>query len=155
MGVIRSTLGYLGLGGAAADDETTLAAPAVRREARGDAADGAVIGARLAFRGEISGEGDFRVLGKFEGEITVTGRVFVGEGAEVDANISAAAIVIGGTVRGNLSASTRVEILPSGVLTGTLRTGSFSAADGASVKGEVWVERGSGRAASAESGSRP
>jgi hypothetical protein len=34
-----------------------------------------------------------------------------------------------------------VEILPTGVLTGTLKTGSFSAADGASVKGEIWVER--------------
>ena len=29
-----------------------------------------------------------------------------------------------------------------GVLTGTLKTGSFSAADGASVKGEIWVARG-------------
>jgi cytoskeletal protein CcmA (bactofilin family) len=34
-----------------------------------------------------------------------------------------------------------VEILPTGVLTGTLRTGSFSAADGAAVKGEIWIER--------------
>jgi hypothetical protein len=32
-------------------------------------------------------------------------------------------------------------------LTGTLRTGSFSAADGAAVKGEIWIERaGDGRA---------
>jgi hypothetical protein len=32
------------------------------------------------------------------------------------------------------------------VLTGTLRTGSFSAADGAEVKGEIWIERaGDGR----------
>jgi cytoskeletal protein CcmA (bactofilin family) len=44
-------------------------------------------------------------------------------------------------VRGNLSASTRVEILPTGTLTGTLKSGSFTAAEGASVKGEVWVER--------------
>ena len=65
----------------------------------------------------------------------------------IDANISALAIVIGGTVRGNLSASTRVEILPTGVLTGSLKTGSFSAADGASVKGEVWVEPPAPRAA--------
>ena len=58
----------------------------------------------------------------------MTGRVLVADGAQVDANISAFAIVIGGIVRGNLSASTRVEILPTGVLTGTLQTGSFSAA---------------------------
>src|SRR5262245_41282248 len=142
MGVVKSTLGYLGLSGSAEVEDAGPAAP-VRREARAEASigDAALIGARLSFHGEISGEGDFRILGKFEGEINVTGRVFVGEGAQVDANINAAAIVIGGSVRGNLSATTRVEILPSGVLTGSLRTGSFSAADGASVKGEIWVER--------------
>ena len=140
MGVVKSTLGYLGLSGGSADD--SFDGGSMRREPRGESGD-AAIGARLTFRGEVSGEGDFRILGKFDGEINVTGRVYVGEGAEVDANINAAAIVVGGTVRGNLSASTRVEILPSGVLTGTLRTGSFSAADGASVKGEIWIDRGS------------
>jgi len=143
MGVVKSTLGYLGLSGGSSADDTFDGGPP-RRDARVEAGDGPGLGARLTFRGEVSGEGDFRILGKFDGEINVTGRVYVGEGAEVDANINAAAIVIGGTVRGNLSASTRVEILPSGVLTGSLRTGSFSAADGASVKGEIWVERPSG-----------
>ncbi|HZJ71632.1 MAG TPA: polymer-forming cytoskeletal protein [Planctomycetota bacterium] len=143
MGVVKSTLGYLGLSGASADDP--IDGSHLRREVRGgEPGDAAMVGGRLNFRGEVSGEGDFRILGKFDGEINVTGRVYVGEGAEVDANINAAAIVVGGTVRGNLSASTRVEILPSGVLTGTLRTGSFSAADGASVKGEIWIDRSSG-----------
>jgi cytoskeletal protein CcmA (bactofilin family) len=160
MGVVKSTLGYLGLSGSAEVEEDASPAAPVRREVRAgaDAGDAAHIGARLFFRGEISGEGDFRILGKFEGEINVTGRVFVGEGAQVDANINASAIVIGGAVRGNLSATTRVEILPSGVLTGSLRTGSFSAADGASVKGEIWVERPSAPKTGAESearGSRP
>ena len=141
MGVVRSTLGYLGLNGGTGSAEDSFDSVVSRRDTRVDVGDGAGLGGRLAFRGEVSGEGDFRILGKFDGEINVTGRVYVGEGAEVDANINAAAIVIGGTVRGNLSASTRVEILPSGVLTGSLRTGSFSAADGASVKGEIWVER--------------
>jgi len=138
VGVVKSTLGYLGL--SSGGDETADGSPR-RPSIRAEAGDAAAIGARLSFRGELSGEGDFRILGKFEGEINVTGRVLVGEGAEVDANISAAAIVIAGVVRGNLSAATRVEILPSGVLTGTLRTGSFAAADGASVKGEIWIER--------------
>jgi cytoskeletal protein CcmA (bactofilin family) len=59
----------------------------------------------------------------------------------VDANITADAIVVAGLVRGNLSADTRVEILSGGSLTGSVKSGSFAAADGASVKGEVWVER--------------
>jgi cytoskeletal protein CcmA (bactofilin family) len=129
------TLRYLGLSAGAEDDR--LSEPTAH-QSEGRA--GAVLGARLSFRGEVSGEGDFQIAGRFEGDISVTGRVTVTEGAEVDANINALAIQIGGTVRGNLSASTRVEILPTGVLTGSLKTGSFTAADGASVKGEVWVE---------------
>jgi cytoskeletal protein CcmA (bactofilin family) len=135
MSALGNLLRYLGLGG---DDDAG--------DSRRDV-EGSVMGAGLSFRGEVSGDGDFHVAGKFEGDINVTGRVLVADGAHVDANISALAIVIGGTVRGNLSASTRVEILPTGVLTGSLKTGSFSAADGASVKGEVWVEPPAARAA--------
>src|SRR6266699_3318747 len=102
----------------------------------------AVLGGGLALRGEISGEGDFHIYGRFEGEIDVSGRVTVSEAAQVDANVNAASIVIAGKVRGNLSATTRLDILPTGVLTGTLKAGSFSAAEGASVKGEIWLERG-------------
>ena len=116
-------------------------APPAERRPREPIAPQGLIGAGLVMKGEVSGEGDFQVLGKFEGEITLTGTLHVGEGAEMDANISATAIVIGGIVRGNLSASTRVEILPTGTLTGTLKSGSFTAAEGATVKGEVWVER--------------
>ena len=56
-------------------------------------------------------------------------------------NISARAIVVAGVVHGNLSADTRVEILPTGALTGAVKSGSFTAADGATVKGRLWVER--------------
>jgi len=145
--VLDRTLRYLGLS-SSVDSEPGLVAERLvgPREGR----DGASLGARLTFRGEVSGEGDFHIGGRFEGDIAVSGRVVVATGAEVDANISALAIVIGGTVRGNLSASTRVEILPTGVLTGSLKTGSFSAADGASVKGEVWVEPVASRSTTAE-----
>jgi cytoskeletal protein CcmA (bactofilin family) len=101
----------------------------------------AVLGGGLALRGEITGEGDFHIYGRFDGEIDVSGRVVVSEAAQVDANINAASIVIAGKVRGNLSASTHLDILPTGVLTGTLKAGSFSAAEGSSVKGEIWLER--------------
>jgi cytoskeletal protein CcmA (bactofilin family) len=136
---VGRTLRYLGLSDGPESEGVT------QRALRADSREGAMLGSRLCFRGEVTGEGDFHISGRFEGDISVTGRVTVSEGAEVDANISALSIVIGGTVRGNLSASTRVEILPSGMLTGSLKTGSFTAADGASVKGEVWVEPGTAR----------
>jgi cytoskeletal protein CcmA (bactofilin family) len=94
----------------------------------------------MSMKGEIKGEGAVVMLGTFEGDITLEGTLHVGPDARVDANISATAIVVAGTVRGNLSANTRVEILASGSLTGSVRSGSFTAADGAIVKGDLWVE---------------
>ena len=130
---------FLGLAGS---PEETVTRPAVQTTQAGPIDPGrAVLGGGLALRGEISGEGDFHIYGRFEGEIDVSGQVIVAEAAQVDANINAAAIVIAGKVRGNLSATTHLDILPSGVLTGTLKAGSFSAAEGSSVKGEIWLER--------------
>jgi cytoskeletal protein CcmA (bactofilin family) len=103
------------------------------------------VGEKLSIKGEIVGEGDLELAGRFEGIINVNGRVVVGERAEVDADITAANIVVGGKVRGNLTATGRVDILPQGILTGNLKSGSFAAADGALVKGEIVVDRGRGR----------
>ena len=100
-----------------------------------------VIGPGITLKGELQGEGALTVLGQFEGDIVLTGALHVGPEARVDANITATAIVVAGVVRGNLSADTRVDILPTGSLTGTVKSGSFAAADGATVKGEIWVER--------------
>ncbi len=77
----------------------------------------------MTIKGELRGEGP------------------LGPEGRVDANVTARVIVIAGVVRGNLSADTRVEILPTGALTGTVKSGSFTAADGARVKGEIWVEQ--------------
>ena len=99
------------------------------------------LGGGITIKGELRGEGPLTVLGQFEGDIVLDGTLHVGPEARVDANITARAIVIAGVGRGNLSADTRVEILPTGALTGTVKSGSFTAADGARVKGEIWVEQ--------------
>jgi cytoskeletal protein CcmA (bactofilin family) len=128
---MRRLLAFLGLG----DGDSGL-----ERRPRG-ADSPTTIGAGLTVKGEIRGEGPLSVLGQFEGDIVLDGTLHVGAGARVDANITARAIVVGGVVHGNLSADTYVEILPTGALTGTVRSGSFAAADGATVKGEVWIEQ--------------
>lgn len=81
------------------------------------------------------------MLGRFEGDIVLDGSLHVGPEGRLDDNVTARSIVVAGVVRGNLSADVRGEILSTGSLTGTVRSGSFFAADGAKVNGEVWVER--------------
>jgi cytoskeletal protein CcmA (bactofilin family) len=98
-----------------------------------------VIGEGMTLKGELHGEGPIVVLGRFEGDIVVEGTITVGEGGQVDANITATAIVIDGAVRGNLSADTKVDIGPTGSLTGSVKSGALSASIGATVKSEIWV----------------
>ena len=100
-----------------------------------------VIGEGMTLKGELHGTGPIVVLGHFEGDIAIEGTITVGAGGRVDANISADAIVIDGVVRGNLSADTRVEIGPTGSLTGSVKSAALSASSGATVKSEIWLER--------------
>jgi cytoskeletal protein CcmA (bactofilin family) len=126
---MRGLLRFLGL----VDDATAASTPP---------ADGSsVIGPGIQIKGELQGDGTVTMLGRFEGDIVLNGALHVGPEARVDANVAASAIVVAGVVRGNLSADTRVEILPTGSLTGSVKSTSFAAADGARVKSEVWVER--------------
>ena len=99
------------------------------------------LGPGITIKGELQGDGTLVVLGCFEGDIVLNGTLEVGRDGRVEGNATARAIVVAGVVRGNLSADTRVDILPTGSLTGTVKSGSFAAADGATVKGELWVER--------------
>ncbi len=102
---------------------------------------GYLLGEGLILKGEITGEGDVRLMGRFEGTVAVSGDVFIGHKAEVVGDVSGSSIIVAGRVRGNLEATDGVQILPSGMLTGNFKSGSFNVADGAVVKGEVWVER--------------
>jgi cytoskeletal protein CcmA (bactofilin family) len=130
---MRALLRFFGL--ADDGDRTDRAAPA-------PAATPTTLGPGIKIKGELHGDGTLVVLGFFEGDIVLNGTLEVGADGRVEGNATARAIVVAGVVRGNLSADMRVDILPTGSLTGTVKSGSFLAADGATVKGEVWIERG-------------
>jgi cytoskeletal protein CcmA (bactofilin family) len=96
-----------------------------------------LIGKGITVRGEITGTGDLHVAGRMEGKVNLTGTFVVEAGAEVEADVHATAIVVGGQVRGNLMAASRIELLPSGRLHGTCRAGSLVVREGALLNGKV------------------
>lgn len=99
-----------------------------------------ILGKGLVFRGELTGEGDLQVQGQLEGKINVTGTVVILEGASIQADVSATEIVVGGVVRGNLSASGRVEVLSTGHLVGDVRGKVLVVREGAALNGKINVE---------------
>ena len=73
--------------------------------------------------GELFFEGSGRIDGEFEGEITTTARLIIGENAAVTAKVKAASIVVAGTFSGEITASDGIEIRPSARVSAKLTQG--------------------------------
>jgi cytoskeletal protein CcmA (bactofilin family) len=84
-----------------------------------------LLGKGSEFEGKLSFEGTVRVDGKLTGEIFTDDVLIVGEGAEVNAEVTVGAIVIQGIVRGNITAKRSVEIHSPGRVKGNINTPSL------------------------------
>ncbi len=96
-----------------------------------------VISSDVIIRGEIEGGCDMRFDGKLRGDIRVDGLLLIGKGAEVTGNLVAESISIAGKVTGNAYATDKVEINPSGELSGDIRSKSLVIEEGGIYKGKV------------------
>jgi cytoskeletal protein CcmA (bactofilin family) len=105
-------------------------------------ADQATIGKSLVIKGEVTGSESLYIDGRVEGSINLSGnRVTVGRNGVVSANINAREIVVLGKVRGNLTASDRVDIRSDGSLTGDVVAARISIEDGAFFKGGIDIRK--------------
>jgi cytoskeletal protein CcmA (bactofilin family) len=84
-----------------------------------------VIGPTATFVGELRCDGGVRIDGVFQGHLETMGNVIVGETAKVAADIVGRNISISGAVKGNISASGRLEILSTGLVWGDIDVASF------------------------------
>jgi cytoskeletal protein CcmA (bactofilin family) len=120
--------------------ETTVSS--VPRPVSASTADQATIGKSLVIKGEVTGSESLYIDGRVEGSINLAGnRVTVGRNGVVAANITAREIVVLGKVRGNLTASDRVDIRSDGSLTGDVVAARISIEDGAFFKGGIDIRK--------------
>jgi cytoskeletal protein CcmA (bactofilin family) len=102
----------------------------------------ATIGKGLVIKGEITGSESLYIDGKVDGSINLPGnRVTVGRNGQVAASITAREIVVLGKVRGNITASDRVDIRAEGALTGDVAAARISIEDGAFFKGGIDIRK--------------
>jgi cytoskeletal protein CcmA (bactofilin family) len=103
-------------------------------------------------KGEVTGSESLYIDGRVEGSINLSGnRVTIGRNGVVAANINAREIVVLGKVRGNLTASDRVDIRSDGSLTGDVVAARISIEDGAFFKGGIDIRKAGSAGAKAES----
>lgn len=85
--------------------------------------------------GKLKGK-DARILGRFKGEIELTGRLQVGEAARVDAKVGADAAEISGEFKGELNVRSLI-LLEKARVTGTLDAQTLAVREGAQINGSV------------------
>ena len=96
------------------------------------------VGSTVVIKGELTAHEDVVIAGRVEGLISVTGHIVVVEaGAHVAGDITAAGIVVAGTVEGSLMAEERIQVQSGADLHGDVSAPRIVVADGAIVNGRV------------------
>jgi cytoskeletal protein CcmA (bactofilin family) len=96
-----------------------------------------VIGRESAVQGTIRSEHSIRIQGGAQGEIECKRSVFVEEGARVSAKITASEVTISGELDGQVFSSGRVEIKPTGRVSGEINAPSLIMLEGAFFDGQL------------------
>ena len=81
--------------------------------------------------GDLTFKGSFRIDGRFKGKVNSGSTLIIGENGNVEAEIKATHIIIGGEIKGNIQASDRVEINSTGRVFGTIISPKLIVEEGA------------------------
>lgn len=100
------------------------------------------IGPSVVCDGALASDEDMTIDGRLTGSLHVRGAMLtVGRLARLDATLRATRVVVFGTVHGSISASERIELAASSVVTGDLSATQVIIADGARFNGRVDMGR--------------
>jgi len=100
------------------------------------------IGTSIFLKGELTGEEDLVIEGKFQGKIDLRNHnLIVEQGGKAKADIHVKNITINGEVNGNIHASGKVLISKEGQMKGDIIAPRISIDDGAQFKGSVKMNR--------------
>ena len=79
-----------------------------------------ILSSDIDFSGTLRFEKPFLIRGRLSGEIIARGLLVVDEGAVVEANINASRVIVRGSVKGNVTATEKVDVTVSGKLMGNV-----------------------------------
>jgi len=94
-------------------------------------------GKNLKVTGNVSGEGSLIVLGAFEGDFNLRGRLKVAQGARIKGNVKATDVYVNGSVEGAIVASEKVHLDNTARIKGGIASPRISILEGALFDGEI------------------
>ena len=96
----------------------------------------------VAIEGEMSVGEDLTIDARLKGRIAAPRHeLTIGPRARIEAEVQAAAVIVHGKVKGNITATRRVRIGESGAVEGDIATPRFAIAEGGYMQGRVGLPR--------------
>src|SRR6188472_744309 len=103
------------------------------------------IGKSVVIKGELNGSEDLTIEGQVEGTIQLRDHILtIGANGKIKAQIFAKAVIVLGSVTGNVTASEKVDIRDNGSVDGDIISPRVAIAEGAHFRGSVDMQRKSG-----------
>lgn len=101
-----------------------------------------VLIASTKIEGNIDTEMDLRLEGTVKGEVTVNGKVILGQTGTIEGTLNAAEAVIHGRVIGNLFVNNLLKLASTAVIEGDISASQFSVEEGAVYRGKCNIGKG-------------
>ncbi|MDA0738578.1 MAG: polymer-forming cytoskeletal protein [Nitrospirae bacterium] len=107
----------------------------------------AFVGHEVQFSGTLTYKGNVRIDGTFEGEIETDDTLFIGEQANVRAQIRAGSVIASGRITGDITAQQRVELKSPAIIDASISTPKLSMDNGVIFNGKISMgpNRGQGK----------
>jgi len=97
----------------------------------------AFVGHDVEFSGMLTYKGNVRIDGTFEGEIETDDILFIGEQANVKAQIRAGSVIASGRITGDITATQRVELKSPATIDASIATPKLSMDNGVIFNGKI------------------
>jgi cytoskeletal protein CcmA (bactofilin family) len=95
------------------------------------------LGKNLNIKGNISGDDDIQIDGKFEGDLKLKGQLDIQQSARIKGSAVAKTIVVKGAVEGKLAAGSKMFIEHTARIDGKIFTPVISVVEGAKFNGNI------------------
>jgi cytoskeletal protein CcmA (bactofilin family) len=98
-----------------------------------------LIGAGTVFEGKLRTPGSIRIDGKIVGDVVAAQNIAIGNSGDVDGNVSAKTVTIGGKIKGTVIAQDKLVFEAKAVVRGDIKTAKLVIDEGALFDGKCMM----------------
>jgi cytoskeletal protein CcmA (bactofilin family) len=100
-----------------------------------------IIGPSVMVKGNFNSTGNIVINGILKGGVKTAGNIFIGDHANITADLEAKAATIGGEVRGNLKIKELLQVAAGAKIIGDVECALLSVESGAVINGKVMMTK--------------